>query len=132
MIKNLLHVCGHITLLLTDLAYRIQGKESTLSFLTLTLSIADLEIGKQVRFGNAIRSSDFHRGDLLVPNQFVPGFGADFQNLAHLVNAQYVRVFTQHDTICVALTESLFTDFGHPLSNNPVVLIPHGWRPPGQ
>lgn len=132
MLKYLLHVCGHISLLLTDIAYRIQGKESTLSFLALTLSIADLEISKQVGFGNAIRSSDFHGGNLFLPNQFVPGFGADLQNLAHLVNVQYVRVFSQHDTISVALTESLVTDFGHLLSNKPVVFIPHGWRPPGQ
>ena len=47
---------------------------------------ANLKVGKQVGFGNAIRAPDFHRRDFAFVQQLVPRFGADSQGIAHLLD----------------------------------------------
>jgi len=47
---------------------------------------ANLKVGKQVCFGDAIRAPDFHRRDFAFVQQFVPRFGADSQGIAHLLD----------------------------------------------
>lgn len=47
---------------------------------------ANLKVGKQVGFGDAIRAPDFHRRDFAFVQQLVPRFGADSQGIAHLLD----------------------------------------------
>ena len=47
---------------------------------------ANLKVGKQVGFGDAIRAPDFHRWDFAFVQQLVPRFGADSQGIAHLLD----------------------------------------------
>ena len=46
---------------------------------------ANLKVGKQVGFGDAIRAPDFHCRDFALVQQLVPRFGADSQGIAHLL-----------------------------------------------
>ena len=47
---------------------------------------ANLKVGKQMGFGDAIRAPDFHRRDFAFVQQLVPRFGADSQGIAHLLD----------------------------------------------
>ena len=66
--------------------YRIGAKQSTLSIHCSTVLTANLKVGKQMGFGDAIRAPDFHCRDFAFVQQLVPRFGADSQGIAHLLD----------------------------------------------
>ena len=47
---------------------------------------ANLKVGKQVGFGDAIRAPDFYCRNFAFVQQLVPRFGADSQGIAHLLD----------------------------------------------
>ena len=60
---------------------------------------ANLKVGKQVCFGDAIRAPDFHRRDFSFVQQLVPRFGADSQGIAHLLDVgEKSAIFPQKNT----------------------------------
>lgn len=67
---------------------------------------ANLKVGKQVCFGNAIRAPDFHRRDFAFVQQLVPRFGADSQGIAHLLDVHHIGILAQHHTVGIALVKS--------------------------
>lgn len=86
--------------------YRIGAKQSTLSILCSTVLTANLKVGKQVGFGDAIRAPDFHRRDFAFVQQLVPRFGADSQGIAHLLDVHHIGILAQHHTVGIALVKS--------------------------
>ena len=73
---------------------------------------ANLKVGKQVGFGDAIRAPDFHRRDFAFVQQLVPRFGADSQGIAHLLDVHHIGILAQHYTVGIALVKSFaaYTD----------------------
>ena len=67
---------------------------------------ANLKVGKQMGFGDAIRAPDFHRRDFAFVQQLVPRFGADSQGIAHLLDVHHIGILAQHHTVCIALVKS--------------------------
>ena len=84
----------------------IGAKQSTLSILCSTVLTANLKVGKQVGFGDAIRAPDFHRRDFAFVQQLVPRFGADSQGIAHLLDVHHIGILAQHHTVGIALVKS--------------------------
>ena len=67
---------------------------------------ANLKVGKQVGFGNAIRAPDFHCWNFALVQQLVPRFGADSQGIAHLLDVHHIGILAQHHTVGIALVKS--------------------------
>ena len=68
--------------------------------------------------GDAIGTSNLHRLHFALVQQFVPGLGADFQCITHLLNVHHVGVLAQHDAVGIALVKSFVADTEHLFSLN--------------
>ena len=82
---------------------------------------ANLKVGKQVCFGDAIRAPDFHCRDFAFVQQLVPRFGADSQGIAHLLDVHHVGILAQHHTVGIALVKSFAAYTKHLLDRKSVV-----------
>ena len=68
--------------------------------------------------GDAIGTPNLHRLHFALVQQLVPGFGADFQCITHLLNVHHIGVLAQHDTVGIALVKSFVADTEHLFSLN--------------
>ena len=57
------------------------------------------EIGQKMCLGDAVGASDLQMLDAPFFQNRIPGFCADTQYLAHLVDVQHVRVIPEHHTV---------------------------------
>ena len=57
------------------------------------------EIGQKMCFGDAVGASDLQMLDAPFFQNRIPGFCADAQYLAHLVDVQHIRVIPEHHTV---------------------------------
>ena len=57
------------------------------------------EIGQKMCLGYAVGASDLQMLDAPFFQKCIPGFCADAQYLAHLVDVQYIRVIPEHHTV---------------------------------
>lgn len=95
--------CGiGIRLPLIGLLYHIRCCISSFSLLSTDFP-ADVKICKEMHLGNPVNTSDLQAGDFPVPKQTVSQLCADSQYVAHLINAQNIRIFFEHQLICVPL-----------------------------
>lgn len=66
------------------------------------------EISQKVCLGDAVGASDLQMLDAPFFQNRIPGFCADAQYLAHLVDVQHVRVIPKHDTVGITRMQSFF------------------------
>lgn len=57
------------------------------------------EISQKMCLGDAVGATDLQMLDAPLFQKCIPGFCADAQYLAHLVDIQYVRVIPEHHTV---------------------------------
>ena len=63
--------------------------------------------------GDAIGTSNLHCLHFTLVQQLVPGLGADFQCITHLLNVHHIGVLAQHDAVGIALVKSIIADSEH-------------------
>lgn len=72
------------------------------------------EIGQKMCLGDAVGASDLQMLDASFFQKCIPGFCADAQYLAHLVDVQYIRVIPEHHTVCITGIQILLTQTDSP------------------
>ena len=64
--------------------------------------------------GDAVGASDLQMLDAPLFQKRIPGFRADAQYLAHLVDVQHIRVIPEHHTVCITGIQSFFAQTDSP------------------
>lgn len=72
------------------------------------------EIGQKMCLGDAVGASDLQMLDAPFFQNRIPGFYADAQYLAHLVNVQYIRVIPEHHTVRITGIQIFLTQTDSP------------------
>ena len=72
------------------------------------------EIGQKMCFGNAVGASHFQMLDASFFQNRIPGFCADAQYLAHLVDVQHIRVIPEHHTVRITGIQIFLTQTDSP------------------
>ena len=63
------------------------------------------EISQKMCLGDAVGASDLQMLDAPFFQKRIPGFCADVQYLAHLVDVQHIRVVSEHHAVSIARIE---------------------------
>ena len=66
------------------------------------------EIGQKMCLGDAVGAPDLQMLDAPLFQKCIPGFCADAQYLAHLVDVQYIRVIPEHHTVRITGIQVFF------------------------
>ena len=74
------------------------------------------EISQKMCLGNAVGASHFQMLDASFFQNRIPGFCADAQYLAHLVDVQHIRVIPEHHTVRITGIQIFLTQTDSPLS----------------
>lgn len=72
------------------------------------------EISQKMCLGDAVGASDLQMLDAPLFQKCIPGFCADAQYLAHLVDVQYIRVIPEHHTVCITGIQIFLTQTDSP------------------
>ena len=72
------------------------------------------EIGQKMCLGDAVGASDLQMLDASFFQKCIPGFCADAQYLAHLVDVQHVRVIPEHHTVRITGIQIFLTQTDSP------------------
>lgn len=72
------------------------------------------EIGQKMCLGDAVGASDLQMLDASFFQNRIPGFCADAQYLAHLVDVQHVRVIPEHHTVRITGIQNFLTQTDFP------------------
>ena len=72
------------------------------------------EISQKMCLGNAVGTSDLQMLDAPFFQKCIPGFCADAQYLAHLVDVQYIRVIPEHHTVRITGIQIFLTQTDSP------------------
>ena len=72
------------------------------------------EIGQKMCLGNAVGTSDLQMLDAPSFQNRIPGFCADAQYLAHLVDVQHIRVIPEHHTVRITGIQIFLTQTDSP------------------
>lgn len=72
------------------------------------------EIGQKMCLGDAVGASDLQMLDASFFQKCIPGFCADAQYLAHLVDVQYIRVIPEHHTVRITGIQIFLTQTDSP------------------
>lgn len=72
------------------------------------------EIGQKMCLGDAVGASDLQMLDAPFFQKCIPGFCADAQYLAHLVDVQYIRVIPEHHTVRITGIQIFLTQTDSP------------------
>ena len=72
------------------------------------------EIGQKMCLGDAVGASDLQMLDAPFFQKRIPGFCADTQDLAHLVDVQHVRVIPEHHTVRITGIQIFLTQTDSP------------------
>lgn len=72
------------------------------------------EISQKMCLGNAVGTSDLQMLDAPFFQNRIPGFCADAQYLAHLVDVQHIRVIPEHHTVRITGIQIFLTQTDSP------------------
>lgn len=72
------------------------------------------EISQKMCLGDAVGATDLQMLDAPLFQKCIPGFCADAQYLAHLVDIQYVRVIPEHHTVRITGIQIFLTQTDSP------------------
>ena len=72
------------------------------------------EIGQKMCLGNAVGASHLQMPDAPLFQKRIPGFCADAQDLAHLVDVQHIRVIPEHHTVRITGIQIFLTQTDSP------------------
>ena len=72
------------------------------------------EIGQKMCLGDAVGASDLQMLDAPFFQNRIPGFCADAQYLAHLVDVQHIRVIPEHHTVRITGIQIFLTQTDSP------------------
>lgn len=72
------------------------------------------EISQKMCLGNAVGASHFQMLDASFFQNRIPGFCADAQYLAHLVDVQHIRVIPEHHTVRITGIQIFLTQTDSP------------------
>ena len=72
------------------------------------------EIGQKMCLGDAVGASHLQMLDAPFFQKRIPGFCADAQYLAHLVDIQYIRVIPEHHTVRITWIQIFLTQTDSP------------------
>lgn len=72
------------------------------------------EISQKMCLGNAVGASDLQMPDAPFFQKRIPGFCADAQYLAHLVDVQHIRVIPEHHTVRITGIQIFLTQTDSP------------------
>ena len=72
------------------------------------------EIGQKMCLGDAVGASHFQMLDASFFQNRIPGFCADAQYLAHLVDVQHIRVIPEHHTVRITGIQIFLTQTDSP------------------
>ena len=72
------------------------------------------EIGQKMCLGDAVGASHLQMLDAPFFQKRIPGFCADAQYLAHLVDIQYIRVIPEHHTVRITGIQIFLTQTDSP------------------
>ena len=72
------------------------------------------EISQKMCLGDAVGATDLQMLDAPLFQKCIPGFCADAQYLAHLVDVQYIRVIPEHHTVRITGIQIFLTQTDSP------------------
>ena len=72
------------------------------------------KISQKMCLGDAVGASDLQMLDASFFQKCIPGFCADAQYLAHLVDVQYIRVIPEHHTVRITGIQIFLTQTDSP------------------
>ena len=101
-------------LLLTPPVYKTAGENARMSRPDGVTGCESDKISQKMCLGDAVGASDLQMLDAPLFQKRIPGFCADAQYLAHLVDVQHIRVIPEHHTVRITGIQSFFAQTDPP------------------